>query len=706
MLENQFASVWSDVPSADKVFKRLIVSGEVALRQMFLRGLAVSGKVDNLDFRASDPTSDWAQITQRLESAVEMLKAEEERKAAEQAEAAKKAAQEAAARDEEQKTDLELEQLFSPQWPGERAAAASAQGQDDDPGSGEALHQDSWTEKEGKTEGEEKKEEKQEEKNEEKNEEAGQENQALGEVRRRAYVAIDDVMRLYDRIWKSGQPPPPALNPVVRGTVFVAPTPSTSRGLPQSAMKVLRGKAYDVLELFDVGCAVIVGVGHEPEQKNAVRTRLEQINVEFKKCKWEMFPVFQTLGPHHYVEYFLWGSGPEFPKLSGNLSWIGPTVGAPDKAARMIFCPKGGNQITQELEETGQVCWCDCTNMVRQRFLVVLPKISTKKKRTQEDELMGGVADDDSDKDSVASSDSDDQGKGAEEDEVPKASSPPASSQGHVAAKDNLAKLRPSRQGPAASTWLQILNAFCPSQVVLAGPLQFQTGLLHAVLQYNDQRFGLAQCPFIGFCAEPPVSPTETEWTQKHVKSWQTTHLTLHTIDRMIHAYVRSLFEAMQENQRGLGMRRGSGKALRVLKKQGTDTSASAADHVEQTETGQVPVNHFIMAHGNHGKDRTLLAPPVPGNPEEDSDDPDGDAPSNDLSQAALSKRNGRFLSKHNLRVQLSTEESGHGLFAVSDVPVGMGLSSPCSRHPRLLSQGRRGRGRGSSSGRRRVQCS
>ena len=90
--------MWSTVPSAEKVFKRLIVSGEPTLRQTFLRGLAVSGKVENLDFQMSDPTSDWAQIVERMESAVAMLKAEEERKAAERAEAARKAAEEAALR--------------------------------------------------------------------------------------------------------------------------------------------------------------------------------------------------------------------------------------------------------------------------------------------------------------------------------------------------------------------------------------------------------------------------------------------------------------------------------------------------------------------------------------------------------------------------------------------------------------------------------
>ena len=139
-LENQFASVWSTVPSAEKVFKRLIVSGEPTLRQTFLRGLAVSGKVENLDFQMSDPTSDWAQIVERMESAVAVLKAEEERKAAEQAEAAKKVAEEAALRAAEAAREAakaqeganvlsqEMEAIFAG-GAGVSGADASAQGQ-------------------------------------------------------------------------------------------------------------------------------------------------------------------------------------------------------------------------------------------------------------------------------------------------------------------------------------------------------------------------------------------------------------------------------------------------------------------------------------------------------------------------------------------------------------------------------------------------
>ena len=113
-------------------------------------------------------------------------------------------------------------------------------------------------------------------------------------------------------------------------------------------------------------------------------------------------------------------------------------------------------------------------------------------------------------------------------------------------------------------------------------------------------------------------------------------------------------------------------RGRRFLKREGTDTSASlAAGH--QAEPPQVTVSKFIMAHGNHGKDAKLLPKP-PGLAESDSDDPDRDAPSSNVTQDALSKRNRRFLAKHNLKVSMSSEASGHGLFSVSDTLAGKEL--------------------------------
>ena len=72
-------------------------------------------------------------------------------------------------------------------------------------------------------------------------------------------------------------------------------------------------------------------------------------------------------------------------------------------------------------------------------------------------------------------------------------------------------------------------------------------------------------------------------------------------------------------------------RAKRVLKKEGTDCS------VESAEPLRVTVTKFIMARGNNGKDAKLLPMPPAGEGGPDSDDPDGDTPSSDVTQDVLS---------------------------------------------------------------------
>ena len=46
-LQAQYVGVWDEVGSAEKLFKRLIISGEPGLREVFLRGVAVAaGKIE------------------------------------------------------------------------------------------------------------------------------------------------------------------------------------------------------------------------------------------------------------------------------------------------------------------------------------------------------------------------------------------------------------------------------------------------------------------------------------------------------------------------------------------------------------------------------------------------------------------------------------------------------------------------------------
>ena len=75
VLQAQHVGVWDEVGSAEKLFKRLIISGEPALREVFVRGVAVAaGKIERLDFLETDPTSDLAQICARLQTATDLLR--------------------------------------------------------------------------------------------------------------------------------------------------------------------------------------------------------------------------------------------------------------------------------------------------------------------------------------------------------------------------------------------------------------------------------------------------------------------------------------------------------------------------------------------------------------------------------------------------------------------------------------------------------
>ena len=116
-------------------------------------------------------------------------------------------------------------------------------------------------------------------------------------ILQQARIATDDIFLLYDRPWQHGDCVPPGLVDVPAGTLFVAPSPSTSRGLASRAVQALRGPSFGVLELFEDSCAIIVGLGHDPEQKSSVRSHLEQINTKFKNAKWELLPVSRSCVP-------------------------------------------------------------------------------------------------------------------------------------------------------------------------------------------------------------------------------------------------------------------------------------------------------------------------------------------------------------------------------------------------------------------------
>ena len=80
----------------------------------------------------------------------------------------------------------------------------------------------------------------------------------------KARLEIDDIFKIYDRPWEQGEATPAGLADVPAGTVFMVPSPSSSRGLVNKTVQVLRSPAFKVLEFFNDTCAVVIGMGHDP----------------------------------------------------------------------------------------------------------------------------------------------------------------------------------------------------------------------------------------------------------------------------------------------------------------------------------------------------------------------------------------------------------------------------------------------------------
>ena len=210
-LQNKFAGVWSGVASGDKLFKRLIVSGETGLRSVFSRGLSLAcDKIEKLDFVETDPTCDFAQIIGRMESAMATLR-EEERKKTEAAAAAKAEAAQAATAARDAAPDGGG---AAPDWPAAAETTADSQEEEDSakfwaeltaeqprapsPGQEQQIKQEAAPLAE---------------------EPPSAEDRAMQEMRQKAYVAIDDVFVLYDRPWSAGEPAPKSLEVMAPGTM-------------------------------------------------------------------------------------------------------------------------------------------------------------------------------------------------------------------------------------------------------------------------------------------------------------------------------------------------------------------------------------------------------------------------------------------------------------------------------------------------------
>ena len=214
LLEAQYASVWTSVPAADRWFRRLLIGGEPALREMFSRALTLAGAVETMNVLDSDPASDLAGVLGKLGAAVDALKqtrtsgpeSSHQEESKESAAEAKPSTAESTAPDVEQKSEKPKAIRASLQAPAPPMEGKGCQPR------------------------------------------APPEDPLLGSLAK-ARMSLDDAMVMYDRCWKTGDAVPPAMQSRGCGARFVSPSPPTSRGLPHRAVSVLRGAGVGALVL-------------------------------------------------------------------------------------------------------------------------------------------------------------------------------------------------------------------------------------------------------------------------------------------------------------------------------------------------------------------------------------------------------------------------------------------------------------------------
>lgn len=128
---------------------------------------------------------------------------------------------------------------------------------------------------------------------------------------------MDDIFIMYDGQMKpDGDLPPVLTRPDGKGRAFVIPAPGHSRGMTGKGVRVaqkLTVQSIPALRSINASDSIIVGLGHDPEQKLTVKTVLSDNFPVLGLFKWKpLVPVFQKptrAGSESYVEYFLIGHG-------------------------------------------------------------------------------------------------------------------------------------------------------------------------------------------------------------------------------------------------------------------------------------------------------------------------------------------------------------------------------------------------------------
>ena len=148
------------------------------------------------------------------------------------------------------------------------------------------------------------------------------------------------------------------------------------------------------MEFFGAGDAILVGLGHECENKASVVARLKQLSPELGKAQYKLLNINMTGGGVQYVEYMLVGYGTKCALGQLSVAWLGPMNLSVDKEMRIRKCELGTspNAIRERAESGEPMIMCEVCRAVHQRFITALPK-STKAAGANgvDDDLLGGA---------------------------------------------------------------------------------------------------------------------------------------------------------------------------------------------------------------------------------------------------------------------------------------------------------------------------
>ena len=218
-----------------KAFKRLLVDGEQGLRSWFLRALSIApgASVRNMDIQSSDPGSDLAMILDRLDEVTAELAPPAPPPADSEPEPGE--GQQAAAMPAPPEADLPAGPAASvPDPAGPKPSGGDA---------GDA---------------------------------AAEEVAVVAEAR----ITAEDIFIMYDRPFKQRTEPPPALvDPTRPATLFVVPSPKTSRGRAAASVRAHGPAQLRALMFAREGDSVAIGLAHEVLLQQQLRSMLK------KKCR-------------------------------------------------------------------------------------------------------------------------------------------------------------------------------------------------------------------------------------------------------------------------------------------------------------------------------------------------------------------------------------------------------------------------------------